>query len=431
MSADGQPGADHATFRTMTTSSPRALSGLKVLVTNGEQRAALAIVRSLGAAGAVPYVCSRSGTSLAGASRFAEADIPIVDPIEEPDAFAESLRDIVQRHSIECLLPVTESALRPVLKSSHLFQGVVLPFPAQDTFAAASDKHRVMELAARIGVPVPRQTVLTTPDAAELAAMVSDGALPFPLVLKPALSVADDDGRPLELSVRHVANESQLQRALVALPVAAFPVLAQERIVGAGLGIFLLRWDGRILARFAHRRLREKPPSGGVSVYRESIVPPPDALQYAETLLETLDWQGVAMVEFKRDARSEIPYLMEINGRFWGSLQLAVDAGVDFPRLLVEASIGRVPERPLEGRAGIRLRWLLGDFDHLILRLRRSADELALAPDAPGRLRSLADFLIVWRPGDRWEVLRPGDPRPFGRELKDWVRAAISTGSKA
>ena len=410
----------------MTSSATRPLSGLKVLVTNGEQRAALAIVRSLGAAGAVPYVCSRSGASLAGASRFAEADVPIVDPIEEPDAFAESLRDIIQRHSIECLLPVTESALRPVLKSSHLFQGVILPFPGQDTFAAASDKRRVMDLATRIGVPVPRQTVLATPDAAGPYAVDLDGELRFPLVLKPALSVADDDGRPLGLSVRHVANESQLERALVELPGAAFPVLAQERIVGPGLGIFLLRWHGRILARFAHRRLREKPPSGGVSVYRESIVPPPDALKYAETLLEALDWQGVAMVEFKRDVGSEVPYLMEINGRFWGSLQLAVDAGVDFPRLLVEASIGRVPARLVSGRPGVRLRWLLGDFDHLLLRMRKSRAELALGPDAPGRLRTLASFLVPWRPGDRWEVLRPSDPLPFGRELREWIADATS-----
>ena len=38
------------------------------------------------------------------------------------------------------------------------------------------------------------------------------------------------------------------------------------------------------------------------------------------------------MVEFKHDERDGVPKLMEINGRFWGSLQLAIDAGVDFPR---------------------------------------------------------------------------------------------------
>jgi len=218
-----------------------------------------------------------------------------------------------------------------------------------------------------------------------------------------------------------VADRTQLEGALANLSPAAFPLLVQERIVGPGIGIFLLRWEGRVLARFAHRRLREKPPSGGVSVYRESITPPADALAYAEALLDALDWRGVAMVEFKRDGETGPPYLMEINGRFWGSLQLAIDAGVDFPRLLVEAAFGHAPAQPLEGRPGVRLRWLLGDLDHLLLRLRKSHVELALGPDAPGRLRTLASFLVPWRPGDRWEVLRPSDPRPFGRELRRWI----------
>jgi predicted ATP-grasp superfamily ATP-dependent carboligase len=412
----------------MKTSGTRVLSGRRVLVTDGEQRAALAVVRSLGAAGASPYVTSSSGASLAGASRFAAADIRIADPLEHPDAFVEGLLELVQRHSIDCLLPVTESALRPALKSSHLFRNVVLPFPAQDTFAAASDKRRVMEMAAGLSVPVPHQTVLTSPGVTELRSGRPDGGPSFPLVLKPAVSVADDDGTPIKLSVRHVADRAQLEGALADLPRAAFPLLVQERIVGPGIGIFLLRWEGRILARFAHRRLREKPPSGGVSVYRESITPPADALAYAEALLEALDWRGVAMVEFKRDGETGSPCLMEINGRFWGSLQLAIDAGVDFPRLLVEAAFGHAPAQPVEGRPGIRLRWLLGDLDHLLLRLRKSHDDLALGPDAPGRLRTLASFLVPWRPGDRWEVLRPSDPRPFGRELRRWIADGLSSG---
>lgn len=402
----------------MTTSSTRPLSGLKVLVTDGEQRAALAIVRSLGAAGAVPYVCSSNGTSLAGASKYCAEEFPVADPLEEPSRFVEAVSDLLRCHSIQCLLPVTEAALRPILRSKPAFADILLPFPSHDTFSAASDKQHVMELAATLGVPVPRQTLQATPDHGEPG---TNSSVLFPLVLKPAVSVADHDGQPIKLSVRHVANRDQWERALADLPVAAFPLLVQERIVGPGIGIFLLRWDGSILARFAHRRLREKPPSGGVSVYRESITPPGDALRHAEALLEALDWQGVAMVEFKMDKRSGRPYLMEINGRFWGSLQLAIDAGVDFPRLLLEASLGKIPADPIEGRAGVRLRWLIGDLDHLLLRVRKSADDLALEPGAPGRLQTVGSCLLPWKPGDRWEVLRPSDPRPFLREARGWL----------
>lgn len=395
-----------------------SLQNCRVLVTDGDERASLAIVRSLGAAGASVVVCSPGGASLAGASKYAVADIATPGPLADPTAFLESLARSVRRHAIDCLLPVTEASLRPVLESRRLFDGVLLPFPPHDMFVRASDKRQLMQMADRLSVPVPAQAVLASAGEAR-----SDEAarLRYPLVLKPSRSVVEDGGRSLKLSVRHVVDDDELSRELATLPAAAFPVLLQERVSGPGIGVFLLRWDDRILARFAHRRLREKPPSGGVSVYRESISPPAEALRHAESLLQELDWRGVAMVEFKYDERTDVPYLMEINGRFWGSLQLAIDAGVDFPRLLLGAALGRPPESPVEGRPGIRLRWLMGDLDHLLLRLRKSPEELDLPAGAPGRLGSTASFLLPWRPGDRWEVLRPSDPRPFLRELRSWV----------
>ena len=87
----------------------------------------------------------------------------------------------------------------------------------------------------------------------------------------------------------------------------------------------------RPVAFFAHKRLRERPPWGGVSVLSESAEPDPRLKALARQLLDDACWHGVAMVEFKV-APDGTPYLMEINTRFWGSLQLAIDAGVDFPR---------------------------------------------------------------------------------------------------
>src|SRR5690606_9876903 len=83
-----------------------------------------------------------------------------------------------------------------------------------------------------------------------------------PAVLKPARSVQDG----VKLAVSYLAHGEGIPARLAALPPAAFPLLVQQRIEGPGTGVFLLRWQGRTLAAFAHRRIREKPPSGGVSV---------------------------------------------------------------------------------------------------------------------------------------------------------------------
>jgi len=81
-------------------------------------------------------------------------------------------------------------------------------------------------------------------------------------------------------------------------------------------------------------------------------------------LLESLQWRGVAMVEWKCDPRSGRPLLLEINPRFWGSLALAVRAGVDFPRLYANAALGKPsPDFPAPYQIGTVSRWVIpGDI---------------------------------------------------------------------
>lgn len=106
---------------------------------------------------------------------------------------------------------------------------------------------------------------------------------------------------------------------------------------------------------------------------------------------------------------------------------MAVDAGVDFPALLVAAALGEGPEPIHSYNTGVRSRWWWGDVDQLLSRWRRTSEELALPPNASSRWRALRDFLHLWRPGDRSEVLRLSDPRPFLRESADWLRRAART----
>jgi predicted ATP-grasp superfamily ATP-dependent carboligase len=385
-----------------------------VLVTDGEQRAALAVVRSLGRVGHRVHACSARGRSLAGASRYCGTDARVPDPLIDPAGYAAAVRSLIVTLHVDTLIPISEPALLALLAARDPMPGVLLPFPDLDTFRRISDKALVLERARELGIAVPGQTRLTHP--ADPAA----ATLTFPVALKPARSVGEQDGRREKVGVRYAADAAELQRVLADFDPAAFPLLAQQRVAGPGIGVFLLRWNGEILAAFAHRRIREKPPSGGVSVYRESTTLDPALLDSSRRLLEAFDWSGVAMIEYKLDAATGTPYLMEINGRFWGSLQLAIDAGVDFPNLLLDAALGRPQAPVLTWKLGVRSRWWWGDVDQLLARLRHSAARLNLPPGEPGRLGALARFLLLWRPGDRNEILRLDDPRPFLRETADW-----------
>jgi predicted ATP-grasp superfamily ATP-dependent carboligase len=390
----------------------------RILVTDGEQRAALAVVRSLGRAGHYCVVCSGRGRSLAGASRASRAEVVVPDALGLPNDFSESVASLVRARQIDLVIPIAEPAMLALLGARQHLAPAVLPFPELDTFRRVADKSTVLAHAAQLGIRVPIAELLSS---AGDHRRLNRATLRYPLVLKPSRSVGEANGQRAKLTVSYAGSWQDLETRLEAYPAAAYPILLQQRIVGPGVGIFLLLWDGEIVAQFAHRRLREKPPSGGVSVYRESIAPPPTLIELSRQLLDRLGWYGVAMVEYKLDAASGKPYLMEINGRFWGSLQLAVDAGVDFPALLVTLALGGRPVPTLSYQTGVRSRWWWGDVDHLLARLRRSPSELALPRTAPGRWRATMDFLRLWRRGDRNEVLRWADPLPFIRETIDWL----------
>ena len=110
------------------------------------------------------------------------------------------------------------------------------------------------------------------------------------MVLKPSRSIGEDDDGRKKLSVRHVRHHADLEAAIADLPDAAFPLLVQQRIVGPGIGVFALRWNGATVLHAGHERVLEKPPAGGVSVYRRSVMPDAALLAHSDQLLEALDW---------------------------------------------------------------------------------------------------------------------------------------------
>lgn len=388
----------------------------EILVTDGEQRSALATTRSLGRAGHTVYVASSAARSLAGASRYARAAAVVPDPLQSPEAFVNRVIELVDRWRIQLLLPVTESALLALLPARDRIRAA-LPFPTLESFLRLCDKSEVAAEARQLGIAVPRTIVL---EHAADAEQLSPSELEYPLIAKPNRSVSVSGIGRAKQTARTVANRAALTSLVATLPAHAFPLLLQQRVTGPGIGIFVLLQGGELTAAFAHRRIREKPPWGGVSVYRESIPLDQNLLARSVALLQRFEFDGAAMVEYKVDERTGIPFIMEINGRFWGSLQLAIDAGVDFPTLLVRNTLQGTHSAPPCYRVGTRSRWFWGDVDNLLLHLRGSSGQNG---EAPSRLRACADFMRAFGPGSRSEVFQVSDPLPAVRETIDWITA--------
>ena len=394
-----------------------------VLITDGDQRASLACVRSLGRAGYRCCVLGPTEQTLAGSSRFAHSAARCPDPSGDPEGFFEAVRDRSLAWGCDVLIPITEKSLRVLLPRVEELKGVTVPFPRADVFSAISDKSQVLAKARSLGFRVPRQVELGSVDALDSLVLPEDL---FPVAVKPTRSVARQGEGIQQQGVTFAPDLQALQAIVADVPAEVFPLLVQERIEGSGVGVFLLLWGGELRACVGHRRMREKPPSGGVSVVRESTTPDPELLNQSMDLLSAFGWEdGVAMVEYKIDRSTGESCLMEINGRFWGSLQLAIDAGVDFPTLLLRAAGGKSTAELVVGKPGVITRWLLGDLDQVLLRVFRSRVELDLPECEPGRLTSVFEFLRDFRPGVKLEVLRLSDFRPFLRELSIWFRGFL------
>jgi predicted ATP-grasp superfamily ATP-dependent carboligase len=353
------------------------------------QRKSLAAVRALGEAGV--RVVAAEWTPLAASlfSRYASrAWMP--RPSENEEVLAERIGILCFKRDLDVILPMEESTLLVLKRNAHrLPRTVQIPFPEIPLLERARDKGRILDLARALGIPVPR-TVFTGEDV-DLPA-----DFPLPAVVKPRVSSG-------AVGIRYVDTREDLLSAVEEVGFAYPDPLVQERLPSEGEGIgvsVLMGEDEKVHALFTHRRLREFPVAGGASTLRESAREP-DAEEAAINLLTALRWRGVAMVEFKRDARDGSCKLMEVNGRFWGSLALAVRAGVNFPLLLVRLARGETLGPPPEYRTGIRARWFLpGDLLHYC----HNPDRAKLSPPF-SEFRAKDLHYDILDPRDPWPVL--------------------------
>ncbi len=389
----------------------------RVLVTGAHTTSALAIVRSLGAAGMSVAAAGELGRfNLASYSRYVCRVVTLPSAEEHPAAYFEELVRELQRGSYDVLIPTTDTTiaiLRPHRQRIETLVRVALP--PNDALEAAQDKQITIERARESDVAIPRTRIFRSLGELDLAA----DDLEYPCVVKPRFSCYWDGAGPIARGgVRYADSAQSLRDIFRSARLDPELFLVQELIHGDGLGVFALLEEGNARAVFAHRRLREANPTGGRASLAESIAPEDRVVAPALRLLHALRWTGVAMVEFKDPGAPAPPVVMEINGRFWGSLPLAIAAGVDFPLLLVQQLLGLDITPPGSYRYGVRCRHLKGDLSYLAATMKGRPRHWT--GPFPKRLEALV-AITPW-PG-RWRSynLRATDPIPALREAGDFL----------
>lgn len=389
-----------------------------VLVLDGNENQAVATVRSLARAGHTVTVGADTRWSKAGWSRDCSDSFQYPPPQEDAEAFLDAVVDRAAQTRGTLVLPMTERTTLPISRARQrlIENDSLVVLPPHDTVLRAFDKDQTTRLAASLGIDVPATVVVESRADLDDAA----AALRFPVVLKPRSSEefvpgggVRTTGAPL-----YARTAGELLRAWESMSARCGAALAQEFVDGAGVGYFALMRHGDLRAEFAHRRIRDVRPTGSGSALRMSVAVDPRVGACGAKLLRALEWHGVAMVEFRLRGDGT-PVFLEINGRFWNSLALAVHAGVDFPALVAELAGHGDVDAPRAYAVGVRCRWLLGDARHLVEVMRGAP---AGFPGAfPSRLATLGAVLTPV-PGTRHDNFEWRDPAP---ELGDWLDFAL------
>jgi predicted ATP-grasp superfamily ATP-dependent carboligase len=387
---------------------PRHEAAAVVLQASGPN--ALGIIRSLGREGVPVVACDHDPAALGTTSRYARgASLP--DPLTEPDRFVDELLALGRRLRTPGVLFCThDEALAAIgpreAEVDALFRRPWSGWAAMET---AMDKGGQQAAARRIGFPLPA-TVEPGPGDDPVAA-VRDAGLRYPVILKPRY--APEFRRRFRVQVLQADGDEALRRAWD--DAAPYGPQVQEVIPGGDGQLWTLGSyrdaEGRPLASFTGRKLRQWPPGFGTARAAEARWDPGLA-ERCHALLDELGFHGISQVEVKRDPRDGRDHLIEVNPRSWLWVSLATDCGVNLPYACYLDAVG-APRTWAPGHRGGR-RWVLS--------ARHIPASIAEIRRGEWGARAFAGSL---RPPLRDAVLSLRDPRPALSSYGRLARRAV------
>lgn len=357
---------------------------MKALVVEGayRSRGALAAVRGLGAAGWEVGVAAAVSGGLAGASRWARHRHAVVARETSTTGFVASVTRLVEQHAYDVVLPAGDGEAL-ALSAGRAGLSRAVPYGPHEGVVRCFDKRLMNEAATRVGVRVPR-TEVGTEDALD----TFDG----PVVVKTRMYWEPDTSAPqIRVETDIFEDKADAAARIRGMQAMGGEALVQEVVRGPLVALSMVRDPGGRIVGVAQQRSEHLwPGPTGVSA-RAETTEVDDGLRAGVTaLLDELEWVGLAQAQFLAPADGP-PCLIDLNGRLYGSLALAVGAGANLPALWASVGVGApLPTVPVVARPGVRYHWLIGD----LRRVHGLGERLECLRYAPGAVHS------VWRAGD-------------------------------
>jgi len=335
-----------------------------VLLTNGQQRKTLAVARSLGKRGIRVITSDETYMNPTGFSKYCHKSLVYPNPKTYPEKFYNWLCETIVKYECDVLFPMDDDTLDIVMENlEELNRLCIVPVSSIESYHIASDKGNSTRLAEEVKVPCPK--TLYIKDLSELEKV--EEVLSFPMIIKPRKSSGSR-------GIRVVCNKADLiEHYNIIHKDHLYPIIQECIGLGTRYDVCLLfDKNNKLKASFTQKELRHFPVEMGPSTLQQSIVYP-EIEEMALKIMNKLKWYGIIEFEFMLDSNDGKIKFMEINPRFWASLQMSIYSGVDFPWLLYNIAIGENIKKHISYDTGIMCRWLLpGDILHFISNKERN-----------------------------------------------------------
>lgn len=377
--------------------------GNAVMIRSTPMASAVSAARRLGRSG-VPVIgiASHPDHPLLH-SKFCSERQLVPDPQRDLQGYIRSIQEIAERPDVLTMLPMSEADIFVLTTYRSKFEPQLsLPLIQAETFRNVSDKFQLVATASDLGIATPETELLSEKSSWD-----------SPAIVKSRYSILRADNRLHYPGVRFLPDGEAPNKGEIRNEMGHDPIVQEFIPPNGEFGFFALYADGDLRASFQHRRIRSTKYAGGASVFRKAVNIS-RLRTHGTRLLERMDWTGPAMVEFRRDRRTGAFVLMEINPRFWGSLPLAIHAGVGFPLLYVDLAKSGECEHVADYHKDVSSQFVRGEMQHLLSLI---SDEYPSYVAKPGMLKSLLSILRTV-PRSSFDMLDINDPAPFFYDFK-------------
>lgn len=372
---------------------------MNVLILDGNTYQALATARSLKGLYNILLISNRK-CSLTSFSNSINDKFVVK---EENINGAREILKISMKNKVRIILPMTERSCQylNLIRDEFEKNNIIIGTVSREILDIALDKYKTYLFCKKHGIKVPHTELLKSDSCDDIK---------YPIVIKERYSNKyENEEFQVSAAPRYIINNEYYIKYYNSITRDNNNYIIQEVIEGDSIGIFGIALEGETFALFSHKRIRDVNPVGSGSSLRESREMLPEEIKYVKGIIKNLNWSGPIMFEFKK--RNESLILIEINGRMWGSLQLAIDSGVDFPKIWIKILLGEYIDELKPVYNKVILRNIFGDMKRLLYIIKGKPKYYY--KEFPSIINGFIEFFGKQPNGTKYEVIRYNDMKPI------------------